>query len=130
MPADTATLMPTSSRTIGTSSSNRRIVASFGPRTASTMQNRLAPRSAVSRAARSTSSVSRNGVASTWVSKADDWLQKWQSSGHPPVLAETMPSTSTTGPHHASRTSWARAASDGTISSGSWASWVSSSRVS
>ena len=26
-----------------------------------------------------------------------DWLQKWQSSGQPPVLAERMPSTSTSG---------------------------------
>ena len=53
-------------------------------------------------------------MASTGESKRADWLQKWQSSGHPPVRAETMPSTSTSGPHHASRTSWATAASAGT----------------
>ena len=47
-----------------------------------------------------------------------DWEQKWQSSGQPPVLAERMPSTSTSGPHHPRRTSWARAASDGTEVSG------------
>ena len=29
-----------------------------------------------------------------------DWLQKWQSSGQPPVFSDTMPSTSTSGPHH------------------------------
>ena len=68
------------------------------------MQNSDAPSSAVSRAAASTSSVSRNGVAFTGVSNADDWLQKWQSSGQPPVLAERMPSTSTSGPHQARRT--------------------------
>ena len=56
------------------------------------------------------------------VSNLDDWLQKWQSSGQPPVLADRMPSTSTSGPHHARRTSWARAASDGTDESGTWAS--------
>ncbi len=41
----------------------------------------------------------------------DDCEQKWQSSGQPPVLADRMPSTSTSGPHQASRTSWASAAS-------------------
>ena len=58
-------------------------------------------------------------MASTWVSNWDDWLQKWQSSGQPPVLADRMPSTSTSGPHQARRTSWASAASDGTALSGS-----------
>ena len=94
------------------------MVRSSGPRTASTMQNSLAPSAAVSRAAASTWSVSRKGVASTGVSKRDDWAQKWQSSGQPPVLADRMPSTSTVSPHQARRTSWARAASDGTMASG------------
>ena len=40
--------------------------------------------------------------------------QKWQSSGQPPVLTDTMPSTSTSGPHQRMRTSWARASSSGT----------------
>ena len=65
-------------------------------------------------------------MALTGVSNLADWLQKWQSSGQPPVLAERMPSTSTSGPHHARRTSWASAASDGTDSSGSAASAASS----
>ena len=80
------------------------MVRSSGPRTASTMQNSEAPRAAVSRAAARTSSVSRKGVALTGVSKRDDCEQKWQSSGQPPVLAERMPSISTSGPHQASRT--------------------------
>ncbi len=88
------------------------MVRSSGPRTASTMQNSDAPSGLVSPAARSTSSVSRNGVAFTGVSKRDDWEQKWQSSGQPPVLADRMPSTSTSGPHQASRTWWASAARD------------------
>ncbi len=88
------------------------MVRSSGPRTASTMQNSDAPAALVSSAACSTSSVSRNGVALTGVSKRDDWEQKWQSSGHPPVLADRMPSTSTSGPHQARRTWWASAASD------------------
>jgi hypothetical protein len=92
----------------GTSSRIRRMVRSSGPRTASTMQNSEAPSGGwVSRAAPRTSSVSRNGVALTGVSKRDDCEQKWQSSGQPPVLAERMPSTSTSGPHQARRTWWA-----------------------
>src|SRR5205085_5637343 len=59
-----------------------------------------------------------------------DWLQKLQSSGQPPVLADRMPSTSTSGPHHASRTSWASAASAGTDSGWRAASALSSSGVS
>ena len=94
------------------------MVRSSGPRMASTMQNSLAPSAAVSRAAARTSLVSRKGVACTGDSNLADWLQKWQSSGHPPVLAERMPSTSTVSPHHARRTSWASAASIGTEESG------------
>ena len=62
------------------------------------MQNSEAPAALVSSAARSTSAASRKGVAFTGVSNRDDWEQKWQSSGHPPVLADRMPSTSTLGP--------------------------------
>ncbi len=91
------------------------------------MQNSLAPRAAVSRAAASTSAVSRNGVACTGDSNLADWLQKWQSSGHPPVLADRMPSTSTVSPHQARRTSWARAARAGTDESGTSARAASSS---
>ena len=69
-------------------------------------------------------------MACTTVSNCADCEQKWQSSGHPPVLADRIPSTSTSGPHHASRTSWASAASCGTASSGSAASAASSSAVS
>ena len=65
-------------------------------------------------------------MACTTVSNCADCEQKWQSSGQPPVLAERMPSTSTSGPHQASRTSWARAASAGTLSSGSAARAASS----
>ncbi len=130
MPALTATLSPVRSRTSGTSSSSRCIVRSSGPRRARTMQNSEAPSAAVSAAAASTSSVSRNGVAATLVSNCDDWLQKWQSSGQPPVLAERMPSTSTSGPHHDRRTSWARLARAGTAELGSAARSASSSRVS
>ena len=96
-------LRPVRSWTIGTSSRIRCMVRSSGPRTASTMQNSEAPAALVSSAARSTSSASRNGVALTGVSNRDDCEQKWQSSGQPPVLADRMPSTSTSGPHQASR---------------------------
>ncbi len=82
----------------------RCMVRSSGPRTARTMQNSEAPRAAVSRAAARTSAVSRKGVALTGVSKREDCEQKWQSSGQPPVLADRMPSISTSGPHQASRT--------------------------
>ena len=108
----------------------RFIVRSSGPRMASTMQNSVAPRAAVSLAAAMTSAVSRNGVACTGDSKLADWLQKWQSSGQPPVLAERMPSTSTVSPHHSSRTSWARAARAGTEESGTSERATSSSAVS
>ena len=66
-------------------------------------------------------------MAFTGVSNADDCEQKWQSSGQPPVLADRIPSTSTCGPHHASRTSCASAASAGTEASGTRASAASSS---
>ena len=37
-------------------------------------------------------------MALTGVSKRDDCAEKWQSSGQPPVLADKMPSISTSGP--------------------------------
>ena len=55
---------------------------------------RRAERSGLAAAAR-TSSASSSGVALTGDSKRADWLQKWQSSGQPPVLADRIPSTST-----------------------------------
>ena len=125
-PALTATLRPVARRMTGTSSRMRVRVRSSGPRTARTRQNSDAPAALVSSAARSTSSVSRNGVAFTGLSKREDWEQKWQSSGQPPVLADRIPSTSTSGPHHSRRTWWARAASEVTRSSGSSASPASS----
>ena len=57
-------------------------------------------------------------TARTGVSKRPDWQQKWQSSGQPPVLIETIPSTSTSGPHQRIRTSWASASASSTASSG------------
>ena len=50
-----------------------------------------------------------------------DWLQKWQSSGQPPVFSDTIPSTSMSGPLYFIRTSWASASR-----SGSWSSEVCS----
>ena len=108
----------------------RSITRSSGPRTASTMQNSDAPRAAVSSAADSRVSTSSRGVARTGDSKRADWLQKAQSSEHPPVLPDTIPSTSTVGPHHASRTWWARAPRAGVSEAGSAARAASSSPVS
>ena len=89
-----------------------------GPRTAATMQNSVAPVAAVSLAALTSSGMSsqteRTGEAN-W----PDWVQKWQSSGQPPVLIEMMPSTSTDSPQYFTRTSCARASASGTASSGS-----------
>ena len=48
-----------------------------------------------------------------------DWLQKWQSSGQPPVLRLMMPSTSISGPQCFMRTAWASSSSSGIWSSGS-----------
>ena len=70
------------------------------------MQNSVAPVFAVCLAA-STSIGMSSHAARTGESNSPDWLQKWQSSGQPPVLSETIPSTSTSGPHHRIRTSCA-----------------------
>ena len=100
------------------------ISRSSGPRTAATMQNSLrAGGGGLLGGVHQLGDVShteRTGEVN-W----PDWLQKWQSSGQPPVLSETMPSTSTSGPHHVIRTSWASASS-----SSSWSSGVcSTSRI-
>ena len=89
-----------------------------GPRTAATRQNSVAPVAAVSRAA-STSAGMSSRTARTGVSNRPDCEQKWQSSGQPPVLIDTIPSTSTAGPHHRIRTSCASASASPTRSSGS-----------
>ena len=70
---------------------------SSGPRTAATMQNSVAPVFAVCFAASTRRSLSSQ-AARTGDSNRPDWEQKWQSSGQPPVLRLTMPSTSTSGP--------------------------------
>ena len=88
------------------------------PRTAATMQNSVAPVLAVSLAALTSEGMSSH-AARTGESNWPDCEQKWQSSGQPPVLSDTMPSTSTSGPHQRMRTSWASASSLGQPSSGS-----------
>ena len=57
-------------------------------------------------------------TARTGVWNRPDCEQKWQSSGQPPVLIDTIPSTSTAGPHQRIRTSCASASAAGTRSSG------------
>ena len=83
------------------------MVRSSGPRTASTMQNSEAPRAAVSRAAARTSSVSRKGVALTGRVEARRLRAEVAVLGAAAGLGRRMPSTSTSGPHQASRTWWA-----------------------
>ena len=82
------------------------------------MQNSVAPVLAVCLAA-STSIGMSSHAARTGESNRPDWLQKWQSSGQPPVFSETIPSTSTSGPHQRIRTSWASCSSGSSASSGS-----------
>ena len=94
------------------------ISRSSGPRTAATMQNSVAPVAAVSTAARTSEGMSSH-AARTGVGKRPDWEQKWQSSGQPPVLTDTIPSTSTSGPHQRIRAWWAIARASGTAPSGS-----------
>ena len=110
--------MSTSRRTAAMPSRTWAMSLSSGPRTAATMQNSVAPVAAVclaaSTRARMSSHTARTGEVNT-----PDWEQKWQSSGQPPVLMETMPSTSTSGPHHRIRTSCASCSACGRSSSGS-----------
>ena len=91
---------------------------SSGPRTAATMQNSVAPVLAVCLAASTRLGMSSQALR-TGDAKSPDCEQKWQSSGQPPVLRLMMPSTSTSGPHHFIRTSWASASSSSSRSSGS-----------
>ena len=100
--------MSTASRMAATPSRTWAISRSSGPRTAATMQNSVAPVAAVWRAA-STSEGMSSRTARTGLSKRPDCEQKWQSSGQPPVLTLTIPSTSTSGPHQRMRTSCASA---------------------
>ena len=117
MPSEAATSMSTASLIAFTPSRIWLIRRSSGPRTAATMQNSLAPVAAVCSAALTSWGMSSH-TERTGEVNWPLWLQKWQSSGQPPVLSETMPSTSTSGPHHAIRTSWARASRSGSTSSG------------
>ena len=73
------------------------ISRSSGPRTAATMQNSVAPVAAVSSAALTSCGMSSH-TERTGEVNWPDWLQKWQSSGQPPVLRLMMPSTSISGP--------------------------------
>ena len=78
------------------------------------MQNSVAPVAAVSTAACTSDGMSSQ-AARTGEGNRPDCEQKWQSSGQPPVFTETMPSTSTSGPHQRSRTSWASASRSGSV---------------
>ncbi len=102
--------MSTSSLIAATPAATWAISRSFGPRTAATMQNSVAPVFAVCLAA-STSDGTSSHAERTGESNRPDWEQKWQSSGQPPVFSEMMPSTSTSGPHQRIRTSWASSSS-------------------
>ena len=116
MPSEAATSMSTASLIARTPSRICSISRSSGPRTAATMQNSLAPVAAVCSAAL-TSSGMFSHTERTGEVNWPLWLQKWQSSGQPPVLSETMPSTSTSGPHQRIRTSCASASRSGSTSS-------------
>ena len=109
--------MSTSSRIAAIPAATCAISRAFGPRTAATMQNSVAPVLAVCFAA-STSIGMSSHAERTGESNSPDWEQKWQSSGQPPVLSETIPSTSTSGPHQRIRTSWASSSSASSASSG------------
>ena len=102
------------------------ISRSSGPRTAATMQNSVAPVAAVSSAALTSCGMSSHTERTGEVNRPD-WLQKWQSSGQPPVLRLMMPSTSTSGPQCFIRTSCARSRSSWTRSSGRFSTSTSSS---
>jgi hypothetical protein len=118
MPRLHATWMSTASRMAFTPSRTWVISFSSGPRTAATMQNSVAPVARVSTAAFTSEGMSSQ-AARTGEGNRPDWLQKWQSSGQPPVFRLMMPSTSTSGPQWAIRTSWASCSSSGNRSSGS-----------
>ena len=97
MPSEAATWMSTAAWIAATPSRIWAISRASGPRTAATMQNSLAPVARVWIAAWTSSGMSSQ-TDRTGELNCPDWLQKWQSSGQPPVLSDTMPSTSTSGP--------------------------------
>ena len=102
--------MSTASRIASMPAAICAISRSSGPRTAATMQNSVAPVFAVCLAASTRLGMSSHAPR-TGEANRPDCEQKWQSSGQPPVLRLTMPSTSTSGPHQRIRTSWASASS-------------------
>src|SRR3712207_7274344 len=59
----------------------------------------LFPYTTLFRSAASTSDGMSSQTARTGELNSPDCEQKWQSSGQPPVFSDTMPSTSTSGPH-------------------------------
>ncbi len=111
-------MISTSLRIASTPAATWAISRSSGPRTAATMQNSVAPDLAVCLAASTRLGMSSRALR-TGDSNRPDCEQKWQSSGQPPVFRLMMPSTSTSGPHQRIRTSWARASSSSSRSSGS-----------
>src|SRR4051812_17581300 len=104
MPRLAATWMSTASLIALTPSRIWSISRWSGPRTAATMQNSVAPVAAVWRAASTNDGMSSQTERTGELNKPD-CEQKWQSSGQPPVFSDTIPSTSTSGPHHRVRTS-------------------------
>ena len=93
------------------------------------MQNSVAPAACERRAASTIPSTSSQ-AARTGVGKRADCEQNAQSSLQPPVLADTIDSTDTSGPQCAKRTRCASAHSSGTRSGGSSAIRIASSRAS
>ena len=106
---------------------SRLIVRSSGPFTASTMQNSVAPRALVSWAAlQHLVGVEEGGGLHLGVELGRlraEVAVLWAAAG----LGREDPLDLHLGPHQASRTSWASAASDGTCSSGRAASAASTS---
>ena len=80
------------------------MIRSSGPRTASTMQNSVAPWSCARFAASTSGGMSMKGSGRTGVGQCRDCEQNAQSSGQPPVFAEMIDSTSTSAPALSSRT--------------------------
>ena len=121
--------MPVSRLMAAVASSVRPSRRSSGPRTATTMQNSVAPATCERRAASTMPSTSSQ-AARTGVGKRADCEQNAQSSLQPPVLADTIDSTETSGPQCARRTRWASAHSSGTRSGVSAVMRRASSRAS
>src|SRR5688500_14959344 len=126
IPSEQATLMSTASWIALIPSRTCGISRSSGPRTAATMQNSVAPVAAVSSAAFTSCGMSSH-TDRTGEVNWPDWLQKWQSSGQPPVLRLMIPSTSISGPQCFMRTACASSSSSAIRSSGTWSTSTSSS---